>query len=143
MLIQQVQPVSIGDILLHSEKLVEMLTPSPPDRAAIEEATRKQHDCKRWHEERYGRLTSSGFGEIIKCRQYEGYAQRKIYPSQSNLSTAAIHGGKQNEPMAWQLYKQHIQHQKLRVRTVVCGFPITVSLLHYKMAQFMIKMAPS
>lgn len=71
---------------------------------------------KRWHEERYGRLTSSGFGEIIKCRQYEGHAQRKIYPSQSNLSTAAIQWGKQNEPVARQLYEQHIQHQKLRVR---------------------------
>ena len=32
-------------------KLGEVLTQSPPDRAAIEEATRKQHDCKRWHDE--------------------------------------------------------------------------------------------
>ena len=115
MLTQQVQPVSISDILLHCENLVELLTPSPSGTAAIEEATRKQHDCKRWHEERYGRLTSSGFGEIIKCRQYEGHAQRKIYPSQSNLSTAAIQWGKQNEPIARQLYEQHIQHRKLRV----------------------------
>ena len=58
-----------------------MLTLSTADIKAIEQATRTQHNCKPWHEERYGRLTSSGFGEIVKCRQYGGHAQRKIYPN--------------------------------------------------------------
>lgn len=59
MLTQQVQPVSISDILLHGEKLVEMLTSSPSDTVAVEEAMRKQRDYKRWHKEQYVRLLSS------------------------------------------------------------------------------------
>ena len=105
LLTQLIQPISIRDILLYGEKLVEMLTPTPQDIVAIEQATRKQHDSKRWHEERYGRLTSSGFGEIIKCRTYEGHAQRKLYPTQSKLSTSSIQWGKHNEPIAWQQYE--------------------------------------
>ena len=116
LLTQQIQPVSIRDTFLYGEKLVKMLTPSPPDIASIEQATRKQHDSKRWHEERYGRLTSSGFGEIIKCRQYEGHAQRKIYPTQSKLSTSSIQWGKQNEPVARQQYEQFLKPRKLKVR---------------------------
>ena len=42
LLTQQLQLVSTSDICLHGEKLVEMLTPSPADIAAIEHATRKQ-----------------------------------------------------------------------------------------------------
>ena len=120
LLTQLIQPVSVHDILLYGEKLVEMLTPSPHDIAAIEQATRKQHDSKRWHEERYGRLTSSGFGEIIKCRTYEGHAQRKLYPTQSKLSTSSIQWGKHNEPIARQQYERS---SKLKVRN--CGLYIS------------------
>ena len=115
LLTQQMQPVSISDIFLHGEKLVAMLTPSPANTAAIEQATRKQHNCKRWHEEWYGRLTSSGFADIVKCRQHEGHAQRKIYPTQSKLSTSSIQWGKHNEPVARHQYEQHLEHQNLRV----------------------------
>ena len=43
--------------------MVTMLTPSLEDIVAIEKATRRQHESKRWHEERHGRITSSTFGE--------------------------------------------------------------------------------
>ena len=44
MLAKQCQPVSIGDILLYSQKLVEFLIPASSEIVAIEVATRKQHD---------------------------------------------------------------------------------------------------
>ena len=120
---QQVQPVSLRDIFQYGQMLVGMLTHSKMDITHIEKATQKQHKCKRWHEERYGRLTSSGFGDIIKCRRFEGHAQRKIYPMQSKLSTSAIQWGKCNEAIARQQYAQHLQHQDLNVRE--CGLYIS------------------
>ena len=98
----------------HCDKIVHMLTHSQVDIIAIEKAIRKQHTSKRWHEERYGRLTSSMFGEVIKCKKYEGHALRKIYPSQSNLSTSAIQWGKANESIARQQYEQSLQQLKVR-----------------------------
>ena len=50
----------------------------------------QQHESKRWYEERWGRLTASVFGKIVRCKQYEGHAKRKLYPNKSTLSTAAI-----------------------------------------------------
>ena len=97
---QQMRSVSLSDIFTSREMLLELLKPSQTNITAIEQATRKQHDSKRWYEERFGRLTSSEFGAIIKCRQYQGYAQRMLYPVQSRLSTSAIQWGKHNEPIA-------------------------------------------
>ena len=73
---QQMRPVSLNDIFTFCEMLLELLKllkPSQTNITAIQQATRKQHDSKRWYEEQFGRLTSSEFGAIIKCRQYQGY----------------------------------------------------------------------
>ena len=103
---QQAKPLSLYDIFSHCEKFVTMLTLSPTETTTIESATRKQSDSKRWYEERYGRLTSSGFGEVVKCRKYEGHVKTRIYPTQSNPSTSAILWGKSNEDTARKEYKK-------------------------------------
>lgn len=112
---QQAQPLSLYDIFFYCEKFVNMLTLSPTDTSTVESATRKQGDCKRWYEERYGRLTASGFGEVVKCRKYEGHVQTRIYPTQSHLSTSAILWGKSNEDTARKEYKKR-KGQSLKVR---------------------------
>ena len=51
---------------------------------------------------------------------YEGHAQRKLYPTQSKLSTSSIQWGKHNEPIA---RKQYEQSSKLKVRN--CGLYVS------------------
>ena len=91
------QLVSLIALLECCQEFVGMLTPSTSKAETIERATRRQSDCRRWHEERYGRITSSKFGEVVKCRQYQGHAQRMLYPTCSSMSTSAIQWGKENE----------------------------------------------
>ena len=74
------KPVSLQDIFEYGKKVI-LLTST--EVFLIEKATRRQHESKRWHEERHGRLTASTFGEIVKCKQFEGHAVRKLYPSKS------------------------------------------------------------
>ena len=62
----QPKPLSLMSIKEHGLRFVSMITPLPVDRQRIEEATRKQSQCARWFEERYGRITSSHFGSLCK-----------------------------------------------------------------------------
>ena len=118
------QPVSLKALLECCQELVTMLTPSISEVGAIEKATRRQHECKRWHEERYGRITSSKFGDIIKCRQYKGHARRMLYPTCSSISTSAIQWGKDNEPVASQQYSDtYLRKQGWTVKE--CGIFIS------------------
>ena len=119
------QPLSLGDIFSFSKQLVDRLTLAPEDIHAVEKATRKQHDSRRWHEERYGRLTSSAFGDIVKCRLYEGHAVRKIYPTHSNLSTSAIQWGRSKESVARQQYEQALKQQSPEMSVQQCGVYIS------------------
>ena len=88
----------------------------------MEKATRKQRVSKRWHEERFGRLTSSVFGDVVKCRQYEDHALRK---SDSNLSTSAIQWGKSKESVARQEYECKLQLQPPELSVHECGVYIS------------------
>ena len=116
------KPVSLQDIFEYGKKLILLLTPTSTEVFLIEKATRRQHESKRWHEERHGRLTASTFGEIVKCKQFEGHAVRKLYPSKSTLSTSAIQWGKNNEARAREKYSSTLnENQQLRV----CGLHIS------------------
>ena len=48
---------------------MDYITLSSQEADAIERATRRQFACKRWHEERYFRITSSKFGEVCKSNK--------------------------------------------------------------------------
>ena len=85
----------------------------PRTLQAVEKATRKQHDSRRWHKERYGRLTSSAFGDL------------KIYPNHSNLSTAAIQWGRSKESVARQRYEQVLKQQSPDMSVHECGVYIS------------------
>ena len=61
-------PVSLAQINTLGKVFVDRITPNSQEAGAIEIATRRQFTCKRWHEERYCRITSSKFGEIFKCK---------------------------------------------------------------------------
>ena len=75
MIVLYADHVANGCTFSHGKRLVNMLKHSPADTEVIEKAKKKKkHGCKRWHEERYGRITSSAFGDIVKCRQYEEHA---------------------------------------------------------------------
>ena len=79
---------------------MENITPSQIQAEAIEEATRRQFASKRWHEERFGRIISSKFGEICKCRQPTNVCLKMLYTSSSSLSSSAILWGRNHEPQA-------------------------------------------
>ena len=57
---------------------------------AIERVTVRQSVRKRWHEERYGRLTASNFGRICKAQKIAIYL---LYSSASAISSSAIQAG--------------------------------------------------
>ena len=118
------QPVSLKALLECCQEFVGMLTPSTSEAETIERATRIQSDCRRWHEERYGRITSSKFGELVKCRQYQGHAQRMLHPTCSSMSTSTNPMGKENEETARQQYfETHLRQHSLTVRE--CGIFIS------------------
>ncbi len=63
----EIQPLSLTCIHIHCNKLVQQLTCTSEEIHAIERATVGQRIRKRWHEERYGRLTASNFGRTCNC----------------------------------------------------------------------------
>ena len=64
------------------------------------------------------------FGEIVKCKQYEGHAKRKLYPNKSTLSTAAIQWGKSNESTARDQYIETLEDNQ---QVQLCGLYVSVS----------------
>lgn len=70
-------PLSFSDL---GEFFIKGITPTRVEADKIEEATRRQFACKRWHEERFAKITSSKYGEIcnhLTCVQ-ECYIQTHL-----------------------------------------------------------------
>ena len=62
-------PLSTQQISNLGSFFVDGITPNYPQAELVEKLTSTQYTSKRWHEERFARLTSSRFGEICKSRQ--------------------------------------------------------------------------
>ncbi|SMN02463.1 phage-related exonuclease [uncultured Candidatus Thioglobus sp.] len=97
------QPPSRKNILDLGQELISRLTVD--DLAAIEKATVGQSLRKRWHEERFGRLTASNFGRVCKVRKVESMAIKLLYAPSSVLSSSAIQWGKDHEDEARKQYQ--------------------------------------
>lgn len=62
-------PPSLGELYAKPEtgnKLLENIRLDESDILFIEEATRTQHFCQTWYEQRAGRITGSVIGSIFK-----------------------------------------------------------------------------
>ena len=94
------QPPSLHAVVEAGKELTRKITPDSEGIAAIEKATIGQRIRKRWHEERYGRLTSSHFGRICKANKLENLATQLLYSPQSSLSSSAIQWGIEHESAA-------------------------------------------
>ena len=102
-------PLSQMQIHTLGEAFVDGITPSSQEAKAIEEATRRQFACKRWHEERYCRITSSKFGEICKSRSSIAKCKRMLYSNTSStLSSAALLWGRDHESQAREDYTKRL-----------------------------------
>ena len=102
------KPSSLKSIQSHSVELICRLTHNPEVINKIERATVGQRIRKRWHGERYGRLTASNFGRVCKARKIDGLVQQLLYPVSSALSSKAIQWGTENEAEAMEQYKSTI-----------------------------------
>ena len=117
-------PLSLAQICALQEMFVDRLTPDCQQADSIEKATRRQFSCKRWHEERYCRITSSKFGEICKSRCPRSVCTRMIHNNASTLSSAALLWGRDHESQAREDYAKtleegwSIQETGLHVSTV-------------------------
>ena len=69
---------------------------------ALEYRTRDQAASSLWHTHRYGRLTSSNFGAILKRKPdgYGGLAEKFLQPAKSLAGIPSIDWGKKNESVA-------------------------------------------
>lgn len=103
-------PISFSQIVELGKKFIARITPSPACQSRIEAATRSQSQSKRWHEEHFGRLTASKFGEVIKCRTPSMKCFNLLYPSKSVLSSASLQWGKDNEEKARNQYQLHSKY---------------------------------
>ena len=90
----------------------------------IATATTAQNMSKLWHEEHFGRLTSSLFGEIKKCRQPTNTCTRLLYRTTSQLSSGAIKWGQDNECRARSQYSSQLSPEFCVRR---CGIYISES----------------
>lgn len=101
-------PASLQQIAELAMDFIGRISLAPTTVAALEEATAEQSQSKRWHEEHFGRITSSRFGEIIKCRQPSTLCTRLLYLSKAVLSSAAIQWGRTNEQKAREAYAKQL-----------------------------------
>ena len=97
-------PLSLVQIYALEEMFVDRITPDTQQAESIEKATRKQFLCKRWHEERYCRITASKFGEICKSRCLTNTCTKMIHGDTSTLSSAALLWGRDHESQALEDY---------------------------------------
>ena len=102
-------PLSLVQIYALERMFIERVTPDSQQADNIEKATRKQFSCKRWHEERHCRITSSKFGEICKSRCQANTCTRMIYNASSTLSSAALLWGRDHESQAREEYAQTLE----------------------------------
>lgn len=88
----------------------DYITPSIQEADAIERATVRQFSCKRWHEERYCRITSSKFGEICKCKKPTNTCTKMLYSNSSLvLSSAALLWGRDHESQEREKYARTLK----------------------------------
>ena len=102
-----IHPPNITFISQLIEELITQLTRNSKEIAAIERATVGQSVRKRWHEERYGRLTASNFGKIYKAKKYDSLTTY-LLSSGTKLSSRAIQWGKEHENEARQAYESSL-----------------------------------
>ena len=99
-------PLSLQQIADLGENLVGRLRLDRESSSALAISTAQQHQSKRWHQDRFGRMTSSRFGEIIKCRIPSNTCMKILYPSKADASSSSLQWGRNNEQRARELYIQ-------------------------------------
>ena len=109
LLASQPQPPCLQQISKACEKFLRSLSYSPEQARAVERATIKQRDCKRWHEERKFRITASNFGLISKRqRNHLSLTKQLLYKGSTGLSVPSLMWGQQHEADALEVYKQSL-----------------------------------
>ena len=106
-------PLSLMQIRHLGDRFVSLLTPSIQEAVAVEKITRRQYACKRWHAERFSRLTSSKFGEICKCKEPVKLCTRLLYKgASSSLSSSSLLWGRDHEDTARDEYVKTVAQPK-------------------------------
>ncbi|XP_065182559.1 uncharacterized protein LOC135813389 [Sycon ciliatum] len=82
---------------------------SRQQRHALEYRTRGQAGNRQWKMQRYGRLTASNFGVIVKCKSAHPSLVKRLL-SQSVINSPALSWGREHEDEAVRIYleKQHM-----------------------------------
>ena len=99
-------PLGIQQVFSLGNVFIDHITPNNLQAKSIEEITCQQYISKRWHEERFARLTSSRFGEICKSRQQIALCTKMLYSKSSSISSASLLWGRDRESDARNQYAQ-------------------------------------
>ena len=92
--------------------------------SVIEEETRGQAENDEWFRQRKGRITASSFFSVVHFRYTESdenYISRQVMGQRTALNTPSVSFGRENEPVARQLYftNYNKNHRKASLR--LCG----------------------
>ena len=110
------------------KEFIDAITPSSEQTINVEQKTRMQANCARWHEEHFCRLTASTFGTVMKRKSnHQKLAQylleRKMVPS----TVRAIRWGREHEDVVFDIYSsemnKHHPHLTLHKSGMYIGEP--------------------
>ena len=102
-------PLALPQIASLGVMFIDHITPSSEEAEDIAKTTRTQFVSKRWHEERYCRITSSKFGEICKSRTRTSLCTRILYKNSLPISSAALIWGRDHESQARLEYSRKLK----------------------------------
>ncbi|XP_064472832.1 uncharacterized protein LOC135387654 [Ornithodoros turicata] len=112
-----------GAVLISKEfqRFLRPLTDEERNRITLQ--TMNQSENKEWHKERIGRLTSSLFKRIVKCRTPDGLLKQLLYPKDSAYSEAIAYG-RRNESVAVRAYCELMAAQDRNVSVHSTGLHV-------------------
>jgi len=124
-LVKMPLPPALATLEDFGEEFIELLTPTEEQKTQVEEKTRLQAECQRWHEERYCRLTASRFGSVINRRSAHTVLAKKIVDGQKIPETVrAIKWGRDHEAVAFEQYCLQMSDRHPRLKLQKSGFVI-------------------
>lgn len=121
------QPLSLLSITIACRAFLNSLKYSPEQVIAVERATTKQRESKRWQEERQFRITASNFGLVIKRqRNHPSLAKQVLYKRPTGSGVASLMWGQQHESDALEAYRKTLSSENTLKEAGIfistCGF---------------------
>ena len=111
-------PPTCECIQSYGQQFIDGITPTEDQKENIEEKTRLQGACVRWHQERYCRLTASHFGQVFNRKSGFNKLAADLLSLRTIHNAPAIKWGREHESVAFQEYDKKLSqiHPNLKLR---------------------------